>query len=433
MFNKLETISINIAYDKLDEPNLSNLDFQPDWLLEIKSDKKKYIKWSQVDNYLPNLLNTFNKNTLEHFYNSNSSFIYPILLYSTEFFYKYETIDFDDRLIECVKQNRAKIVFFYATEAHWGVEKFHFEWMERLSSKYELNKEQLIFVTANLKVCENYKRDKFTIIPYNFFLINLDFIPLNKSNKHDIQQYENNYLKYIENNKINKKNNHILCFNGIARLNRLLAFATLQTNKKLQNNCVTSLRKTETLNADDFYNQVLGNTSDIDILNFYKNYNSLKDFVYDKSVWGHTITWGATLNESAHMGSFVNLVTETLWDDKSVFITEKTYKPIYMCQPFIIFGNPHSLKIIKQYGFKTFDKWWDESYDDELELNIRLEKITKVLEEIASWNMDKCKQITIEMEEIFIHNFNKLLGIDEMINLYTALQTNTKNARKSIV
>jgi hypothetical protein len=102
-----------------------------------------------------------------------------------------------------------------------------------------------------------------------------------------------------------------------------------------------------------------------------------------------------------------------------------------MCQPFILFGNPHSLKKLKEYGFKTFDKWWDESYDTELDLDIRLEKITKVLEEIASWDMTKCHHITNEMEETLIHNFNNVLSTTELLNLYTTLQTDITQIEKS--
>jgi hypothetical protein len=104
-----------------------------------------------------------------------------------------------------------------------------------------------------------------------------------------------------------------------------------------------------------------------------------------------------------------------------------------MCQPFILFGNPHSLKKLKEYGFKTFDRWWDESYDDETDLDVRLAKITRVLEEIASWDFDKCQKIQIQMEKTLIHNFKKVLGIEELIKLYTTLQTHTRNVRKSIV
>lgn len=431
MINNLEDISINIAYDTLGVPNLSNLNFEPFWLSNLKDDEKQYTKWSQIDNYLPNLMNTFNKNTLEYFYHRQSNFIYPILLYTNELFYKHHTIEFDTKLIECVKKKKAKIVFFYITEGNWGTDNFHFKWLETLSLKYDLDKDDLLFVTANLKANEIYKSNLFTIIPYNFFLINLDFIPLNKSNKHDIQQYEKNYLKYIENNKLNKKDKHLLCFNGIARLNRLLIFAQLNLLNEFKDKYITSLKKAETNNSDDFYNEIVNNTSHTEIVDFYKNYNSLESVIYDKHNWGNIISWGATLNEHAHTSTFVNIVTETLWNSDSIFFTEKTFKPMYMCQPFIIFGNPHSLSKLKEYGFKTFDKWWDESYDNETDLDCRLEKITKVLKEIVSWDMDTCHRVTNEMEEILIHNFNNVLNTTELLNLYTLLQTDTKKIEKS--
>ena len=43
--------------------------------------------------------------------------------------------------------------------------------------------------------------------------------------------------------------------------------------------------------------------------------------------------------------------------------------------PFFVVGNPHTLKKIKRLGFKTFSMLWDESYDNELDLNTRIEKI----------------------------------------------------------
>ncbi len=430
---KIQTISINIAYDDLKKPNLSALEFEPQWLVDMQTDKKNYHKWSQVDNFLPNLLNTFNKNTVEYFCNQNYNFIYPILLYTDELFYKHTTIDFGDKLLKSVKEKKAKIVFFYITEGYWGTHKIHFEWIDNLVEKYEFDKDDLLFLTANLKSNEIYNKNKFTIIPYNFFLINLDFIPLNKSNKNDIEKYEKNYIKYIEQNRLIKKTNHLLCFNGIPRLNRLLIFGELNTNPKLKNKYITSLRNTFTDNEFQFYEDVLENTDNQDILSFYKNYNSLNNYFYDKKEWGNIINWGAYLNESAHMESFVNIITETLWDDSSIFFTEKTYKPIYMCQPFIIFGNPHSLKKLKEYGFKTFDRWWDESYDDEIDLNIRLKKITKVLEEITSWDFDKCQQIIIEMEETLIHNFKIIINNEELYKLYSQLKTNTKVIKKNII
>jgi uncharacterized ubiquitin-like protein YukD len=83
-------------------------------------------------------------------------------------------------------------------------------------------------------------------------------------------------------------------------------------------------------------------------------------------------------------------------------------------------------------GYKTFSNWWDESYDNELELEIRMNKIIKVLEEISSWDLDKCNNIRKEIQEILIHNYNQILSNDELYKLYSLLQTNTKNIKKLI-
>ena len=68
----------------------------------------------------------------------------------------------------------------------------------------------------------------------------MDFIPLDKSNKNHIKSYETNYLKYIEDTRLNKKNKHILCFNGISRLNRLLIFAQLNIIDIFNDKYITS-------------------------------------------------------------------------------------------------------------------------------------------------------------------------------------------------
>jgi len=74
----------------------------------------------------------------------------------------------------------------------------------------------------------------------------------------------------------------------------------------------------------------------------------------------------------------------------------------------------------------TFDKWWDESYDDEFDFAIRLEKIVDVLKEISSWDMDKCYQVTQEMEEVFVNNFNVMVSDVEVRKLINLLRSGPK-------
>ena len=51
---------------------------------------------------------------------------------------------------------------------------------------------------------------------------------------------------------------------------------------------------------------------------------------------------------------------------------------MYCGHPIIQFAPYKTLEVMKQYGFKTFDKWWDESYDDEPDDWKRLEMINVI-------------------------------------------------------
>jgi hypothetical protein len=96
-------------------------------------------------------------------------------------------------LLKCIKEKRAKIVFFYLTEGWFGENKTHFIWFDNIVEKYELSVEDLIIITANLNVCENYTRNKFKIIPYNYFGNHIQFLSISKLDKIGLKYYKNNY------------------------------------------------------------------------------------------------------------------------------------------------------------------------------------------------------------------------------------------------
>lgn len=70
--------------------------------------------------------------------------------------------------------------------------------------------------------------------------------------------------------------------------------------------------------------------------------------------------------DNVYVNSWVSIVTESSYFDHehSVFISEKTFKPIACMQPFIIVGSRHTLKYLRRLGYKTFGEFIDESYDD---------------------------------------------------------------------
>ena len=77
--------------------------------------------------------------------------------------------------------------------------------------------------------------------------------------------------------------------------------------------------------------------------------------------------------------SLVYLVSETVADGKRCHLTEKVFKPICLGMPFVLLSTVNSLQYLKKYGFKTFNEFWDESYDTEVNMVRRIEKIAQVL------------------------------------------------------
>lgn len=68
-----------------------------------------------------------------------------------------------------------------------------------------------------------------------------------------------------------------------------------------------------------------------------------------------------------YMDSYCHLVLETFFDadgSNRCFISEKVFKPIRHGQPFVVFGTPYTLKTLRQLGYRTFDNYIDNSYDE---------------------------------------------------------------------
>ena len=94
-----------------------------------------------------------------------------------------------------------------------------------------------------------------------------------------------------------------------------------------------------------------------------------------------------------------------------VFLTEKTAKSL-CSNPFIIYGQPHSLKYLKSLGFKTFDGLIDESYDEIMDADERLNFLNNQVKSLLSGSDEKLKDIYIQSLPILEHNFNTLFKIN---------------------
>jgi hypothetical protein len=128
------------------------------------------------------------------------------------------------------------------------------------------------------------------------------------------------------------------------------------------------------------------------------------------------------INENFAYGALWHVVTETVYYDEKLHLTEKIFKPIASKRPFILVAAVGNLAYLKSYGFKTFDKWIDESYDLEPDPDIRMHMIVKELTRLCELPHEQLLQMHEEMKPILEFNHQHFYGefkeiiVDEMID-----------------
>jgi hypothetical protein len=390
----------------------------------------------KFEDFFDDTHNVFEPYTLDDAINKDIDFIYPIVLFTDDLYTRYQTVDFDKRLIKKVLDKKAKICFVQLTEGFFGSSEKDFIWLDNLSKRYGFDKDHLVFICANLKALESKNKliskgsitDSYTIIPYNYFQHNLWFYDNGKMSDLNAQEsLKKGFYSCLEYNKNNQKTNQFLCFNRVPKIHRMAIFAELKTNEKLTSH-ITSLGAS-LINRKYDYLEHIYNYIDNDykhnkgkLIEFYNKYDSTISSIYDEPDLENNKA--TNLNLDAHTSSFVNIVTESLISNPTIFFSEKTFKPMFCAQPFILIGNPNSLSKLKEYGFQTFDKWWDESYDTELNFTKRFGKIVDIMEEISTWDKEKMYKITKEMESVFVNNFNVMVNTNEIYETYKKLNFN---------
>ena len=104
--------------------------------------------------------------------------------------------------------------------------------------------------------------------------------------------------------------------------------------------------------------------------------------------------------------SLVYVPTETVYFGRRLHITEKTFKAIALEMPFVLMAPAGSLEYMRSYGFKTFDSVFDESYDQETDDRLRVEKVVKLLKDLDSLSLKEREQIHRACVPLVEHNFH---------------------------
>lgn len=332
--------------------------------------------------------------------NNSSRYVYPITVQS-QLYQKRQTIlpknhifHIPDHVISDVKNNIAKIIFDYSNETFDCTKNNPNDladyFIRNTMNFYGLEKNHVILLTGNVK--------PFTNVPYHVCTVELCSSHLPVASPSVLSKITD----LIKAKTIRK-------YKSVALMRRLrnhrarFAYDIFSNNLKDDNLITFNILKTT---EKEF--QIFKNTCEYFQ---HKEFVNSLPWIYDDATLLKDALLKTPKEEQIYIDSYVNFAIETFIDsygdkDFELDFSEKVYKPIARMQPFIVLGQPGILSYLKSAGYKTFDRWWDESYDLEPDSNIRYEKVFNLYKFINSKTKEELAEIINEMLPILEHNVN---------------------------
>jgi hypothetical protein len=113
------------------------------------------------------------------------------------------------------------------------------------------------------------------------------------------------------------------------------------------------------------------------------------------------------------------------WDGliQSGRLSEKTMWPLFWGNPFFVIGPHQPINTLQEIGLKTFSTIFDESYDEEDDILIRIDRVVDELERFSKLSDDDLKNELQKTNDIIEYNFNfykewSYKGVDEIIDTF---------------
>ena len=128
----------------------------------------------------------------------------------------------------------------------------------------------------------------------------------------------------------------------------------------------------------------------------------------------------------------IEVVLETLFDDSRWHLTEKSLRPIACGRPFILAATAGSLQYLRSYGFETFGKFIDESYDTITDPATRLDSICKEMQRIARLPQEQKHQLWQELYAIAYRNQQLFFSDTWQQGIFDEFVDNYNQARKTV-
>lgn len=116
-----------------------------------------------------------------------------------------------------------------------------------------------------------------------------------------------------------------------------------------------------------------------------------------------------TLNKEHILDTNFQFIIET-WatSGDTTFLSEKSFKPFMLMQPFITYGDRYTVRTLREYGYNVFDKWINHSYDTIKDPMERAEAVVVEMKRLQSFTSIEWADILYDMRDALVYNVRNL-------------------------
>jgi len=324
------------------------------------------------------------------------------------------------RVLNLIRREKLKLVIVNSSEA------FEFEFLNPLCQnlkRHNLHEVEVIVTTSDLKAPTRYEKYISDLQDINYHdhenetfkyikECNIRFVSINyygvgsfidsdwmlSMKDRGVIPINDNSLKELK----KKKKFKYLNYNGVGKPHRFISMSELY-RRKLDKYGLNSYLCWGSTPEDDF--RVAKEAGNFDT-RYFGTFSASIPILLDYEVEIHKN--GHRYSNLEHMvDSYFSIVTESCYFGYEhgsipeelqycpVFLTEKTYRTL-LYHPFILMAAPHSLKYLREFGYKTFPELFDEEYDDIENSTQRLLFIVDEVERVCNMDNDKLHELYVD-------------------------------------
>jgi len=98
------------------------------------------------------------------------------------------------------------------------------------------------------------------------------------------------------------------------------------------------------------------------------------------------------------------------FDLAGLSLGREIFLPILNLQPFVIVGPAKSLKLLSSLGYKTFKKQVNESYDNVVDDEERMQSLFRLVYEMSHFTGSELGELNEKLRSTIIHNQKHFLS-----------------------